>query len=84
MGWPITAIVDNVVRFDLPFPGTPLQTAGSHYADIGRRWQFLDEEITLLDARLDELTAAIAATLRAMAAPSCHRCSPQLATTQTG
>ena len=47
-------------------PTTPLEAARLTLRTLARRWQYLDDELVEVDAQLDELTAAIAPTLRAI------------------
>jgi transposase len=72
---PTATIVAEVARFHRRFPDTPLEAARFTLRSLARRWQDLNEEITVLDTQLDELTATVAPTLRAM-----NGVGPQLAT----
>ena len=47
-------------------PTTPLEAARLSLRTLARRWHYLDDEMAALDAQLDELTAAVAPTLRAI------------------
>lgn len=53
-------------RFHRCHPGTPAEAAKLTLRTLARRWEALDDEITMLDAHLDELTAEVAPTLRAI------------------
>jgi len=59
-------IVAMAARFHRCHPGTPAEAAKLTLRTLARRWQTLDDEITMLDAHLDELTAEVAPTLRAI------------------
>jgi transposase len=56
-------------------PTTPLEAARLSLRTLARRWQYLDDEMAALDAQLDELTAAVAPTLRTI-----NGVGPQVAT----
>ena len=58
-----------------PRPDTPLEAARFTLRSLARRWQYLADELTMLDAHLDELTATTAPTLRAI-----NGVGPQVAT----
>lgn len=65
VGRPTVEIVAEVARFHrCRLPDTPLEAARFTLRSLARRWQALDEEMSVLDAQLDELTATIAPTLR--------------------
>ena len=53
-------------RFHRCHPATPTEAAKLTLRVLARRWQTLDDEIAMLDAHLDELTAEAAPTLRAI------------------
>jgi transposase len=72
---PTATIVAEVARFHRRLPDTPLEAARFTLRSLARRWQQLDDEIATLDSHLDELTATIAPTLRAM-----NGVGPQVAT----
>jgi len=59
-------IVAVAARFHRRHPGTPAEAARLALRTLARRWEVLDDEITMLDAHLDELTAAVAPALRAI------------------
>jgi transposase len=56
-------------------PTTPLEAARLSLRTLARRWQYLDDEMAALDVQLDELTARVAPTLRAI-----NGVGPQVAT----
>jgi len=68
-------VVAAAARFHRRFPSTPLDAAKLTLRVLARRWQHLDAELAELDAHLDELTATVAPTLRAM-----NGVGPQVAT----
>jgi transposase len=72
---PTPEIVAEVARFHRHLPTTPLEAARYTLRSLARRWQHLNDEITELDAQLDDLTATVAPTLRAM-----NGVGPQVAT----
>jgi transposase len=59
-------IVALASRFHRRHPATPTEAAKLTLQVIARRWQALDDEIAMLDAHLDELTAEAAPTPRAI------------------
>jgi transposase len=59
-------IVTLAARFHRRHPATPIDAARLTLRTLARRWQQLDDEIAMLDAHLDELTAEAAPTLRAL------------------
>ena len=59
-------LVAIAARFHRCHPATPTDAAKLTLRVLARRWQALDEEIAMLDAHLDELTAEAAPTLRAI------------------
>ena len=59
-------LVALAARFHRCHPATPTDAAKLTLRVLARRWQALDDEITMLDAHLDELTAEAAPTLRAL------------------
>jgi transposase len=66
VGTPTAQIVAQVARFQRRPPTTPLEAARLTLRTMARRWQHLDDEVAMVDAHLDELTARAAPTLRAM------------------
>jgi len=59
-------LVAVAARFHRCHPDTPTAAARLTLRTLARRWQDLDDEIMMLDAHLDELTAEAAPTLRAI------------------
>jgi transposase len=59
-------LIAVAARFHRCHPGTPTAAARLTLRTLARRWQGLADEITTLDAHLDELTAETAPTLRAL------------------
>jgi transposase len=59
-------LVALAARFHRCHPATPAAAARLTLRVLARRWQDLADEITMLDAHLDELTAEAAPTLRAI------------------
>ncbi|MDQ3029541.1 MAG: transposase, partial [Actinomycetota bacterium] len=59
-------LVAVTARFHRCHPGTPAEAARLALRTLARRWEVLDDEITMLDAHLDELTESAAPTLRAI------------------
>ena len=59
-------LVAVTARFHRCHPVTPTEAAKLTLRVLARRWQTLDDEIAMLDAHLDELTAQAAPTLRAI------------------
>jgi transposase len=59
-------LVAVTARFHRCHPATPAEAAKLTLRVLARRWQTLDDEIAMLDAHLDELTAQAAPTLRAI------------------
>jgi transposase len=59
-------LVAVTARFHRRHPSTPSEAAKLTLRVLARRWQTLDDEIAMLDAHLDELTAEAAPTLRAI------------------
>jgi len=74
-GHPTTQIVAVAARFHRRYPDTPIDAAKTTMRMLARRWQHLDEELAELDAHLDDLTATVAPTLRAL-----NGVGPQVAT----
>ncbi len=67
VGRPTATIVTEVTRFHRRgLADTPLEAARFTLRSLARRWQQLDDEMSVLDAQLDELTATVAPTLRAI------------------
>jgi transposase len=67
VGRPTDTIVAEAARFHRRrLVDTPLEAARFTLRSLARRWQQLDEEMSVLDAQLDELTATAAPTLRAI------------------
>ena len=67
VGRPTDTIVAEAARFHRRrLVDTPLEAARFTLRSLARRWQQLDEEMSVLDAQLDELTATTAPTLRAI------------------
>jgi transposase len=65
-GQPTVEIIAQAARLHRRLPTSPLDAALLTLRTLARRWQHLDDELAVLDAHLDELTAAVAPTLRAM------------------
>lgn len=64
---PTTAIVAEAARFRRRHrPDTPLEAARLALRTLARRWECLNDELVELDAQLDDLTAQVAPTLRAI------------------
>jgi transposase len=59
-------LVAVAARFHRRHPTTPSDAAKLTLRTLARRWEALDDEITMLDAHLDELTVTVAPTLRAI------------------
>ena len=57
-------LVAVAARFHRRHPATPIDAAKLTLRVLARRWQTLDDEIAMLDAHLDELTAETPPTLR--------------------
>jgi transposase len=72
-------LVAVTARFHRCHPATPPAAARLTLRTLARRWQDLDDEITMLDAHLDELTADTAPTLRAINGVGPHNAATLLA-----
>lgn len=67
VGKPTTAIVAETALFRRRHrPDTPLEAARLALRTLARRWEYLNDELDELDAQLDDLTATVAPTLRAI------------------
>jgi transposase len=67
VGKPTAEIVAEVARFRRRhLPDSPLEAARLSLRTLARRWEYLNDELAELDAQLDELTASVAPTLRAI------------------
>lgn len=75
IGLPTKQPIELAARFHRRPPTTPFDAAKVTLRALARRWQHLDDEIRELDAHLDELTATVAPTLRAL-----NGVGPQIAT----
>ncbi len=65
-GQPVVDIVARAARFHRHAPSCPLEAARLTLRSLARRWQHLDHEIADIDTHLDQLTATVAPTLRAI------------------
>jgi len=75
IGLPTKQLIELAARFHRRLPTTPFDAAKVTLRALARRWQHLDDEIHELDTHLDELTATVAPTLRAL-----NGVGPQIAT----
>jgi len=76
VGRPTADIVAETAMFRRRHaPTTPLEAARLSLRTLARRWEYLDNEMVALDDQLDELTATVAPTLRAI-----NGVGPQVAT----
>jgi transposase len=67
VGNPTTTIVAEAARFRRRHrPDTPIEAARLALRTLARRWEYLNDELDELDAQLDDLTAEVAPTLRAI------------------
>jgi transposase len=72
-------LVALAARFHRRHPGTPIDAARLTLRILARRWEVLNDEIAMLDAHLDELTAVAAPTLRAINGVGPHNAAALLA-----
>jgi transposase len=65
-GRPVDVVVETAARFHRSPITSPLEAAKCALRHLARRWQSLTEEMTELDALLDQLTSVTAPTLVAL------------------